>query len=80
MKELLSTHLPTVHSLAGIARDLLAETRAAATTKASDLRSQVDELWEAAGDMTRPAVRHVGRTIDALRDRDLIVFPRPLKA
>ena len=81
MENFLSTHLPTAGSLAGIARDMLAETHSAATTKVSDLRSQVEDLWQAAGEMlprdkTASVVRHVKRTYDALRNRDIIRFPR----
>ena len=81
MKNFLSTHLPAARSLAGIAREILTETHNAATTKVSDLRSQVDELWRAAGEMlpakkTATVVRHVQRTYEALRNRDVIRFPR----
>jgi len=85
MKKFVATHLPAAHTLAGIAHELLLETRQAATTKVSDLRSQVEDLWQAAGDMiprARPAelIRHVETTLDALQKRDLIGFPTPLKA
>ncbi|MFZ4681001.1 MAG: hypothetical protein ACOYMS_00740 [Terrimicrobiaceae bacterium] len=81
MKNFLSTHLPTATSLAGIARDMLAETHNAASTKVSDLRSQVEDLWQLAGEAlprkkTADMVRHVKRTYEALRNRDLISFPR----
>jgi len=81
MKNFFSTHLPAAGSLAGIAREMLAETHNAATTKVSDLRSQVEDLWQAAGellprDKTASLVRHVKRTYEALRNRDIIRFPR----
>jgi len=83
MKKFLSTHLPTAHSLAGIAHEMFLETRAAAATKVSDLRSQVDDLWEAAGEMlpgARPAalMRRVELTVRALKERDIIRFPKSL--
>ena len=81
MKEFISTHLPAARSLAGIAREILAETRQAAVTKVSDLQAQVDDLWRAAEDMlprtkTADLIDHVERTIKALRKRDLIGFPK----
>ncbi len=81
MKDFISTHLPAAHSLAGIAREILLETHSAATHKVSNLRSQVEDLWEAAGEMlprekTADVVRHVKRTYAALKNRDLIRFPR----
>jgi len=79
MKKFLSTHLPTARSLAGIAHEILLETREAAATKVSDLRSQVNDLWEAAGEevRTRPArlKRQVKTVVEALRHRDMIAFP-----
>lgn len=85
MKKFISTHLPTAHSLAGIAHEILVETRNAAVTKVSDLRSQVDDLWQAAEEMipsARPAalIGHVERTLKVLQKRDVIGFPKPLKA
>lgn len=85
MKEFLSSHLPAARSLAGIAHELLLETRQAATARVSDLRGQVEELWHLAGDMVpRPdpaaLMRHVESTIEGLKKRDLIGFPTPLKA
>jgi anti-sigma factor RsiW len=85
MKKFLSTHLSTAHSLAGIAHEMLLETRDAAATKVSDLRSQVDELWQAAGDMlpsAKPAalMRRVELTVQALKERDIIRFPKSLRA
>lgn len=82
MKKFVATHLPTAHTLAGIAHELLLETRQAATTRVSDLRSQVEELWLAAGDMAKPTelMRHVETTLEVLQKRDLIGFPAPLKA
>jgi anti-sigma factor RsiW len=89
MKKFISTHLPTAQSLAGIAHEILLETRAAAATRVSDLRSQVDDLWQAAEDMlphARPAAimnrveKTVEKTISALQKRDAIGFPKPLKA
>ena len=85
MKKFLSTHLPTAHSLAGIAHGMLIETRDAAATKVSNLRSQVDDLWQAAGDMlpnAKPAafMRRVERTVRALKRRDIIQFPNSQRA
>lgn len=89
MKKFISTHLPTAHTLAGIAHEILLETRAVAVTKVSDLRSQVDDLWQAAEDMlphAKPAAiisrveKTMERTISALQKRDAIGFPKPLKA
>ncbi len=85
MKKFIATHLPTAQSLAGIAREILIETRDAAATKVSDLRSQVDDLWQAAEDMlphAKPAAifHRVEKTITALQKRDAIGFPKPLKA
>jgi len=83
MKALIYSHLPVARSLAKIASDLLVETRQAAVTRVSDLRSQVDDLWQAAGELlpqAKPAVlaRHVERTLETLRNRDMIQFPKPM--
>lgn len=85
MKKFISTHLPTAHSLAGIAHEILLETRDRAVTKVSDLRAQVDDLWQVAEDMlphAKPAalMNRVEKTISELQERDLIGFPKPLKA
>lgn len=85
MKDFLSSRLPAARSLAGIAHELLLETRQAATARVSDLRAQVEELWQSAGDMVpRPdpaaLLRHVETTLEVLKKRDLIGFPTPLKA
>ncbi len=85
MKKLLATHLPTAYSLAGIAHDVLIETRNSATHKVSDLRKQVDELWQAADDMlphkkTTEVVRHFEKVLIALKNRGRIEFPKGLKA
>ena len=64
---------------------MLLETREAAATKVSDLRSQVDDLWQAAGEMlpkAKPAalMRRVEFTVRALKERDIIRFPNSLRA
>ena len=73
------------HSLAGIARELLIETRQAATTKVHDLREQVEDLWAAAGEKLPRAkatqfMRHLESAVQALRSRDTIGFPGRPKA
>ncbi len=84
MKKFISTHLPTAVSLADIAHEILVETRNAAVTKASDLRAQVEELWESAGEMlprakSRDLMRKVESAIETLRNRDTIGFPTSVK-
>ncbi len=85
MKKLFSTHLPTVHSLAGIAHEMLLDTRDSASHKVSNLRKQVDELWRIADDLlprekTTEVVRHVEKVVTALKNRGNIEFPKELKA
>ena len=80
MKEFLSVHFPTAHSLASIARDAVLETREFAAIKISDVRQQVDQLWETAGEMLpRPdaarVVKRVSAAIEAMKNRDQIGFP-----
>ncbi len=85
MKKLITTHLPTACSLAGIAHEMLIETRNSATHKVSDLRKQLDELWQLADDMlprqkTTDVVHRVEKVLVALKDRGRIEFPKGLKA
>ncbi len=85
MKKFISTQLQTAHSLAGIAHDILLETRNAARTKVSDLRSQVDDLWQAAEEMlphAKPAaiLNRVEKAVSALQKRDSIGFPKTQRA
>jgi len=85
MKKLLSTHLPTAYSLAGIAHEMLIETRISATNKVSNFRKQVDELWRLADDMlprekATEVADHVEKVLSALRSRGRIEFPKGLKA
>ena len=85
MKKFITTQLQTAHSLAGIAHDILLETRDAAKTRVSDLRSQVDDLWQAAEDMlphAKPAalLDRVEKAVAALQKRDSIGFPKVQRA
>lgn len=82
MKKLITNSLLTTRSLANTAREILADTRDAAADSINDLRTQVEELWAAAGElMPRPDPKvlmdHVESTLENLRNRDLIAFPRP---
>ena len=85
MKQFISTQLKTAQSLAGIAHEILLETRDAAKGKVSDLRSQVDDLWQTAEEMlphARPAalLDRVEKAVSALQKRDAIGFPKPQRA
>ena len=80
MKNFLHRNYTAAYSLAGIAHEILIETRNAANTKACCLRSQVEELWQAAGEMLPhviPAqiIRHAEKTLQLLKNRDTISFP-----
>lgn len=80
MKIFLYRNYSAAHSLAGIAHEILIENRNAANAKVCCLRSQVDELWQAAGEMLPhviPAqfIRNAGKTLALLKNRDTISFP-----
>lgn len=80
MKKLLSAQLVAARSLATVAHEMLLETRQAATSRVSDLRAQVEDLWNLAGDVlphAKPAaiIRRVEDSLESLRQRDTIVFP-----
>lgn len=80
MKKFLYSNFPAARSLAGIAHEILVETRNAANTKACVLRSQVEELWQAAGEMlplvnSVQLIRNVEKTLKVLKNRDTISFP-----
>ena len=83
MKRLL-LQFPTALSLAEAAQEKLSETRDAAVNKVSNLRSQVDDLWAAAGEMLpRPKkalVQRLESALKAMRNRDTIGFPLQRKA
>jgi hypothetical protein len=85
MKKLFSTHLPTACSLAGIAHEMLIDTRDSATHKVSNLRKQVDELWRTADDLlprekTAEVVQHVEKVLSLMKSRGRIEFPKGLNA
>lgn len=85
MKEFISSHLPTATTLAGIAREILVDTRNAAATKVSDLRSQVDDLWQTADEMlprkqASELMLRVERAVESMRNRHQIGFPKAQKA
>ncbi len=85
MKEFITSQLTTATTLAGIAREILIDTRNAATSKVSDLRAQVDELWQNADELlprkqASELMRRVERAVESMRQRDQIGFPKEQKA
>ena len=82
MKKFLTAPLASTLSIAATARGMISETREVAAGSIKDLRVQVEDLWAAAGELAPHAhpQRLIGRVEaawEALRNRDVIDFPKP---